>query len=258
MGTHRLVACATLGLALTLGPVPARADAVPTPDQPCEGRWALTVKVEQEKAFCRDGKPFQETFDVLRSRGRYTSRMRPSMERKLKMEATPMGTTCRLRWHHELMTTVASPYDLMVTDYELEVEDGVVTGTGRRSEATVGMATSCSERLEVTGTWRPLGKRDFRLDMQRVKKDLAELLRTMSEFCHGHEPNLQGPLSVELTIAKRGGVFELVVNGELFSVMEYCDRILSENMLDLFPNPTGAEQKVKLEIDGAAALKKSR
>jgi hypothetical protein len=258
MGNHRLVAYAALGLALTLALATARADAVAPRDQPCEGRWALTVEVEKVKAFCRKGKRFSVTFDVLRSRGRYTSRMRPTMERKLKLEATPMGASCRLQWHEELMTTVASPYDLMVTDYELEVMDGVVVGEGSRSEATVGFATSCSERLAVTGTWRPLRKRDFRLDMRRVKKDLAELLRTMSEFCHDHVPDLQGPLSVELTIAKQGGVFDLVVNGQPFSVMEYCDRILSSNLLDLFPNPTGAEQRVNLEIDGTAALKSSR
>jgi hypothetical protein len=245
-------------IVMTVGIAAGQADT--QPPQPCEGRWVLKVTVTKEKAFCRKGRSFQTSFDVLRGGGGWVSRSRPSLERNYKVQAMLKGSSCQLRWHDELVTTVASPYDLLVTDYELEATGGIVAGVGHRSEATVGMEASCSEELEVTGSWRPLAKQDFGLNMRRVKKDLGKLLELMPEFCSKEDlPNLQGPISVELTVAKRGGVFELVVNdGKPFQMMESCARILSENLLDLFPNPTGIEQKVKLDVDGTASSKKSK
>jgi len=205
--------------------------------------------------LCRNDPRYTETLEIQVVNGRFVNRAPANASRKTTVKVKPWGASCALQWHEELVTTAASPYDVMTTIYKLEAKAGVVSGTGRRSERTMGMgAPHCREKLLVRGTLQPFVAQDFELDVGAVRKDLQELLAMIPDFCRKDSlPNLEGPLSIDLTIAKRGGLASIVINGKPYPFGLECQSILSSNKVQLFKNPARVRKKVHIDMGEALA-----
>lgn len=238
-GTYGACACEQAAVAPTPAEKPATCDAT--------GRWDFKGTMAQGGA-CFRRKTFSDALTIGRDKkGAYSIRA-STREGENKLVVRDQSGECILELIETINEVPSGTPDYVDYTITLKEAGGQVSGEGiyrdiddDRFEQNVAR---CSEKFTVKGTKRPLAKGDLELNRAAIRKDFETFMKFIDRC---ELPTLkkgaQG-VKVELTIASRGGVDTMVVNGTDQDVAQNCDAFLSENRLGLFSNPSGKRQKI--------------